>query len=46
VVKVYYSPAELADRLAELGWSASIHETGTPLLVGTARRVSDLGRRA
>jgi SAM-dependent methyltransferase len=46
VVKVYYSPAELADRLAELGWSASIHETGTPLLVGTARRVSDPGRRA
>jgi SAM-dependent methyltransferase len=46
VVKVYYPPAELADRLAELGWSASIHETGTPLLVGTARRVSDPGRRA
>jgi SAM-dependent methyltransferase len=42
VVKVYYSPAELAARLAELGWSAAIRETGTPLLVGTARRTSDL----
>jgi SAM-dependent methyltransferase len=37
VVKVYYSPAELAARLAELGWSASIRETSIPLLVGTAR---------
>jgi hypothetical protein len=44
--RVVKAPAELADRLAELGWSASIHETGTPLLVGTARRVSDPGRRA
>jgi SAM-dependent methyltransferase len=41
VVKVYYSPAGLAARLAELGWSAGIHETGTPLLVGTAQRASD-----
>ena len=41
VVKVYYSPAELAARLAELGWSASIQETSTPLLVGTAQRTSD-----
>ena len=41
VVKVYYTPGELAARLAELGWSAEIHETGTPLLVGTARRTSD-----
>jgi SAM-dependent methyltransferase len=46
VVKVYYSPAELAARLAELGWSASIHETSTPLLIGTARRTSDPGRHA
>jgi hypothetical protein len=37
VVKVYYSPGELAARLAELGWSAEIRETSTPLLVGTAR---------
>jgi O-methyltransferase involved in polyketide biosynthesis len=44
--RVVKAPAELADRLAELGWSASIHETRTPLLVGTARRVSDPGRRA
>jgi SAM-dependent methyltransferase len=43
VVKVYYTPGELAARLAKLGWSASIYETSTPLLVGTAhRRTSDL----
>jgi demethylmenaquinone methyltransferase/2-methoxy-6-polyprenyl-1,4-benzoquinol methylase len=42
VVKVYYSPGELTARLAELGWSAEIRETSTPLLVGTARRTSDL----
>jgi SAM-dependent methyltransferase len=41
VVKVYYSPAELAAGLAELGWTASILETSTPLLVGTAQRTSD-----
>jgi SAM-dependent methyltransferase len=41
VIKVYYSPGELAARLAELGWSAEIQETRTPLLVGTARRISD-----
>lgn len=37
VVKVFYSPAELAARLTELGWTASIRETRDPLLVGTAR---------
>jgi demethylmenaquinone methyltransferase/2-methoxy-6-polyprenyl-1,4-benzoquinol methylase len=42
VVKVYYRPGALAARLAELGWSAEIHETSTPLLVGTARRTDDL----
>ena len=42
VVKVYYTPGELAARLAELGWSTEIRETSTPLLVGTARRTSDL----
>jgi hypothetical protein len=41
VVKVYYSPGELAARLGELGWSASIREASTPLLVGTVRRTSD-----
>ena len=42
VVKVYYSPGELAARLAALGWSADVRETSTPLLVGTAhRRTSD-----
>jgi SAM-dependent methyltransferase len=38
VVKVFYSPGELAARLGELGWSASMRETSTPLLVGTAHR--------
>jgi demethylmenaquinone methyltransferase/2-methoxy-6-polyprenyl-1,4-benzoquinol methylase len=42
VVKVYYSPGELAARLAELDWSAEIRETSTSLLVGTAQRTSDL----
>jgi SAM-dependent methyltransferase len=42
VVKVYYTPGELAARLAELGWSAYIRETSPPLLVGTARRTSSL----
>jgi demethylmenaquinone methyltransferase/2-methoxy-6-polyprenyl-1,4-benzoquinol methylase len=36
VVKVYYTPAELAARLAELGWTAAIRETSVGLLVGTA----------
>src|SRR5215217_1723426 len=30
VVKVYYTPAELVARLAELGWSTEIRETSTP----------------
>ena len=38
VVKVYYTPGELAARLAELGWSPEVRETSTPLLVGTAHR--------
>jgi ubiquinone/menaquinone biosynthesis C-methylase UbiE len=42
VVKVYYTPGELAARLAELGWSTEIRETSTPLLVGTVRRTGDL----
>jgi demethylmenaquinone methyltransferase/2-methoxy-6-polyprenyl-1,4-benzoquinol methylase len=41
VVKVYYSPAELAARLAELGWSASIREASVGLLVGAALPRSD-----
>jgi SAM-dependent methyltransferase len=36
VVKVFYSPAELAARLAELGWTAAIREVAVPILVGTA----------
>jgi SAM-dependent methyltransferase len=43
VVKVFYQPAELAARLAELGWSASVRETSVRLLVGAAHpRGSDL----
>jgi hypothetical protein len=37
VVKVYYSPAELTARLADLGWTASIREASIGPLVGTAR---------
>jgi SAM-dependent methyltransferase len=37
VVKVYYSPAELTARVAELGWTASIREASVGLVVGTAR---------
>jgi demethylmenaquinone methyltransferase/2-methoxy-6-polyprenyl-1,4-benzoquinol methylase len=46
VVKVYYSPGELAARLAELGWAAEIRETSSPLLVGTARPAGAPGRHA
>jgi SAM-dependent methyltransferase len=35
-VKVFYSPAELAARLAELGWTATIREVAVPILAGTA----------
>jgi SAM-dependent methyltransferase len=42
VVKVFYRPAELAARLAALGWSASIREVDVGVLVGTAcPRISD-----
>jgi len=41
VVKVYHRPGALAASLAELGWSAEVRETSTPLLVGTARRTGD-----
>jgi SAM-dependent methyltransferase len=37
VVKVYYAAGELVARLAELGWSAEVRHTSSPLLVGTAR---------
>jgi demethylmenaquinone methyltransferase/2-methoxy-6-polyprenyl-1,4-benzoquinol methylase len=42
IVKVYYTPGELTASLAEVGWSAEVRETSTPLLVGTAQRTSDL----
>ena len=38
MLRAALAPAEPAARLAGLGWSARIHETSTPLLVGTARR--------
>jgi SAM-dependent methyltransferase len=41
VVKVYYSPAELEARLAELGWTASVHESDAGPIVGTARPSDD-----
>jgi ubiquinone/menaquinone biosynthesis C-methylase UbiE len=37
VVKVFDSPAELAARLAELGWSARIREVGATFLAGYAQ---------
>jgi SAM-dependent methyltransferase len=37
VVKVFYSPSELAARLSELGWSADVRENSEQLLLGTAR---------
>lgn len=46
VVKVYYSPAELEARVAELGWTASVHEAGVGVLVGTAAAAGDGARRA
>lgn len=36
VVKLFYRPEELTTRLAELGWSAEIHQAGNWLLIGTA----------
>jgi 2-polyprenyl-3-methyl-5-hydroxy-6-metoxy-1,4-benzoquinol methylase len=39
VVKVFYSPDELRERLATLGWSASIHEVGWRFLYATAKRL-------
>jgi hypothetical protein len=36
VVKLFYSPAELAASLAELGWTATIHEVAVPILAGAA----------
>ena len=35
-VKMFYSPAELAAKLAGLGWTATIREVAVPILAGTA----------
>jgi SAM-dependent methyltransferase len=37
IVKVFYGPAELRDRLAELGWVADIRTTGEEFFYSTAR---------
>jgi SAM-dependent methyltransferase len=36
IVKVYYGPTELRDRLEELGWVADIRTTGEEFFYGTA----------
>lgn len=46
VVKVFYSPAGLEARLAELGWTASVHEASVGVLVGTAAAAGAGGRPA
>jgi demethylmenaquinone methyltransferase/2-methoxy-6-polyprenyl-1,4-benzoquinol methylase len=38
VIKVFYEPEELASRLADLGWSASVARTPTFFLHGSATR--------
>jgi demethylmenaquinone methyltransferase/2-methoxy-6-polyprenyl-1,4-benzoquinol methylase len=41
VVKVFYEPAELQDRLAELGWRADVRATESSFIYGTASPESD-----
>jgi demethylmenaquinone methyltransferase/2-methoxy-6-polyprenyl-1,4-benzoquinol methylase len=36
IVKVFYDPDRLTERLADLGWSAKIHTTGDHFFYGTA----------
>ncbi len=43
VVKLFYSPADLTARLAELGWSADIRQVGSRFLVGTAKTGGQAG---
>jgi SAM-dependent methyltransferase len=40
IVKVFYRPDELVDRLRALGWDAAIRSTGEHFLFGTARPVA------
>jgi hypothetical protein len=40
VIKVFYEPSELAARLAELGWSASVREVNPLVLSGIAQPAS------
>lgn len=42
IVKRYYDPATLGERLAELGWQAELHTTGEFFIYGVATRT---GRR-
>jgi hypothetical protein len=37
IVKIFYSPRELADRLAGAGWSARVHRVGGRFYAGSAR---------
>jgi demethylmenaquinone methyltransferase/2-methoxy-6-polyprenyl-1,4-benzoquinol methylase len=38
IVKIFYRPAALAQRLEKLGWQAEVHATPTYFLYGSARR--------
>ncbi|HEX5437735.1 MAG TPA: class I SAM-dependent methyltransferase [Gemmatimonadaceae bacterium] len=40
VYKIFYQPDELAARLAELGWTASVHHTTQFFLYGSASRAA------
>ena len=35
IVKVFYTPQELTDRLANRGWSAEVHRIGDRFLAGS-----------
>ncbi len=37
IVKIFYSPAELTSKLAEIGWSADLATTGEEFVYGTVR---------
>ena len=45
VIKIYYEPDELAERLVRKGWECRIRSTKTFFLYGTARPRIALGGR-
>ena len=45
IVKRYYEPDALRDRLAELGWECEAHTTGEFFIYATATRAGATGRR-